>query len=270
VALAPPPRTYVATEISSRTRASESESAKEVAIVPTEHPFSGFVFKIQANMNPKHRDSMAFLRICSGRFERDMVVKHHRLQKDVRLSRAYSLVAQDRSTTDYAYPGDVVGVINPGAFAIGDTISVEGSFNFKPMPSFPPEVIAQIRPLDVMRRKSFEKGMTQLSLEGAIQILRSFENPEGPPYVAAVGKLQFDVLQFRLEEEYTVKTQLDILPYRYSCYLSGGDPRAIRRPQSSFLALDARDRVVLLFTGEWEKTFTLEKNPDIQLIDFVN
>lgn len=108
-------------------------------------------------MNPKHRDSMAFLRVCSGKFQRDMVVDHPRLGKEIRLSRAYSLVAQDRNTTDDAYPGDVVGVINPGAFAIGDAISLEGGFSFRAMPSFPPEVIAQIRPADVLRHKAFEK-----------------------------------------------------------------------------------------------------------------
>ncbi len=272
-ALAPSPRSYVANlapENRGRGLGEVATDQPEVVIDPATHAFSGFVFKIQANMNSKHRDSMAFIRICSGRFERDMSVKHHRLGKEVRLSRAYSLVAQDRNTTDIAYPGDVVGVINPGAFAIGDTISLEGGFNFKPMPSFPPEVIAQIRPLDALRHKSFIKGMEQLSLEGAVQILRSFEQPEGTPYVAAVGQLQFDVLKFRLEEEYGVKTQLDLLPYRFSSYLVGGNPRDLRRPQSSFMALDAKGRVVILFTGEWEKNFMLERNPDIQLIDFVN
>lgn len=112
--------------------------------------------------------------------------------------------------------------------------------------------------------------MHQLSLEGAVQILRSYDNPEGPPYVAAVGRLQFDVLQYRLENEYGVKTHLDMLPYRFSSYVEEINPRTIRRPQSSFLALDARGRVVMLFTGEWEKNFTLERNPGIKLIDFVN
>lgn len=262
VSLAPAPRATIAI-------VRGSTEPQEVRIDPSTTGFSGFVFKIQANMNPKHRDSMAFIRICSGRFERDMTVFHHRMKKEVRLSRAYSMVAQDRNTTDYAYPGDVVGVINPGAFAIGDTISIDGGFDYRAMPSFPPEVIGQIRPLDVLKYKSFVKGMEQLSLEGAVQILRSFETPEGAPYVAAVGKLQFDVLQFRLEHEYGVKTHLDIMPYRFSSYLEGGDPRTLRRPQSSFVALDARDRVVLLFTGEWEKNFILERNPEVQLVDFV-
>lgn len=259
VELAPSPHAYEAA----------GADGEDVLVDPAETPFSGFVFKIQANMNPKHRDSMAFVRICSGKFERDMTVKHHRLGKEIRLSRAYSLVAQDRNTTDDAFPGDVVGVINPGAFAIGDTISLKGGFNFPPLPQFPPEVIGTIRPLDVLRHKSFEKGLAQLSLEGAIQVLRSFDNPNGQPYVAAVGRLQFDVLQFRLRDEYNVETQLDLLPYKHSAYLIG-DPKTVTRAQSSFFAVDSRNRVVVLFTGEWEKRFMLERNPDIQLMDFLN
>lgn len=241
----------------------------ELAIDPTQEMFSGFVFKIQANMNPKHRDSMAFLKVCSGTLERDMVVKHHRSGKEVRLSRSYSLSGQDRNTIDQSYPGDIVGVINPGVFAIGDTISDKGGFNFRPMPQFPPEIIAQIRPKDVMRKKQFDKGVEQLCNEGAVQLLRSFDLPQGAPYIAAVGRLQFDVMQFRLQEEYNVETHLDMMPYRFSAWLIG-DPKTVKKTQSSFLALDARDRVVVLFTGEWEKNYLLEKNPEHGLHEFVN
>jgi peptide chain release factor 3 len=219
-------------------------------------------------MNPKHRDSMAFLRVCSGVFEREMVVKHHRLNKDIRLARSYSLVARDRNTVDVAYPGDVIGAINPGTFAIGDTISLSGGFNFKPMPRFPPEVMAQIRPTDVLRRKSFEKGMLQLSHEGAIQVLRSFENPESAPFIAAVGKLQFDVLQFRLKEEYTVETHLDMMPYKYGAYVIG-DPRTLKKTQSSYLATDSDGRVLVLYPNEWEKRFIEERSPEHKLVEFV-
>lgn len=259
VELAPAPRAYVAT--------TTTATPKEIAVDPVDHSFSAFVFKIQANMNPKHRDSMAFLRICSGKFERDIVVKHHRSGKEVRLSRSYSMAGQDRTTTDVAYSGDIVGCINPGVFAIGDTVSVDGGFNFPPMPQFPPEIVGQLRPLDILRHKSFEKGIAQLSHEGTVQILRSYENPAAPPYVAAVGKLQFEVLQYRLEDEYNVKTELTTLPYRYSAYLEG-DPTTMRRPSGSFLAIDARGRTIMLFTSEWEKSFTREKNPEHRLIDF--
>lgn len=259
VTLAPSPRPVIAkaTDSSSITVTSESEF------------FSGFVFKIQANMNPKHRDSMAFIRVCSGVLERDMTVIHHRTGKEVRLSRSYSMSGQDRNTVDTAFPGDVIGAINPGVFAIGDTVSTKGDFNFADMPQFPPEVIAGIRPLDVMKRKAFEKGVRQLCDEGAVQMLRSYDNPNGSPYVAAVGRLQFDVLQFRIKEEYGVDTALDVLPYKYSAWLIG-DPKSLKKTQSSFLTLDSKDRVVVLFTGEWEKNYLLEKNPEHGIRDFVN
>jgi peptide chain release factor 3 len=256
--LAPSPRALVAL----------APSGDEVEVDPVSQPFSAFVFKIQSNMNPKHRDSMAFLRVCSGLFEREMVVKHHRLNKDIRLARSYSLVARDRSTVDVAYPGDVIGAINPGTFAIGDTISLSGGFNFKPMPRFPPEVMAQIRPVDVLRRKSFEKGMLQLSHEGAIQVLRSFENPESAPFIAAVGRLQFDVLQFRLKEEYNVETHLDMMPYKYGAYVIG-DPRTLKKTQSSYLATDSDGRVLVLYPNEWEKRFIEERSPEHKLVEFV-
>jgi peptide chain release factor 3 len=256
--LAPRPHAYEATD-------SKGES---ITIDPVEGKFSAYVFKIQANMNPKHRDSMAYLRVCSGRFERDMVAKHHRSGKEVRLSRSYSLVAQDRNTVDEAYPGDIIGVINPGVFAIGDTVSLTGGFNYKPMPQFPPEIVAQIRPTDVLRHKAFDKGVQQLAYEGAVQILRSYKNPKDPPLVAAVGKLQFEVLQFRLKDEYGVDTAIDFMPYKHSVYVIG-DPGKLMLPMGSFLALDARERVVLLLRAEWEKKYVREKNPDYEFPDFV-
>lgn len=257
VELAPQPRATPAT----------AADGSEMVVEPTDPSFSAFIFKIQANMNPKHRDSMAFMRICSGRFEREMMVKHHRLGKEIRLARSYSLVAQDRNTVEYAYPGDIVGVINPGAFAIGDTISEKGGFNFKPMPQFSPECVAQIRPKEVMKHKAFEKGLKQLCDEGAVQLLRSFDNPDGSPMVAAVGRLQFDVLQYRLRSEYNVESILDVLPYEESAWLIG-DPRSLRRPQSSGLAIDSQGRVVVLFTGPWERRFVIDRNPEHQLRDY--
>ncbi len=258
VELAPAPRAVKA----------DKADGGEITVSPTEVPFSGFVFKIQANMNPRHRDSMAFLRVCSGVFERDMVVRHHRLGKEVRLSRSYSVMAQDRNTVDRAYPGDIVGVINPGVFAIGDTLSLDSSFNFKPMPQFPPEVIGQIRPIDVMRRKSFDKGLLQLCDEGAVQMLRSYDIPDNPPYVAAVGKLQFDVLQYRLRAEYNVETQLELLPHQFSAWLEG-DPKTVKKPRGAMMTLDSRGRVVVLFSSEWEKNYLLEQNPQHRLTDFL-
>jgi peptide chain release factor 3 len=258
VELAPSPRSY---------RGIKVKSQEEIVVNPLDKSFSGYVFKVQANMNPKHRDSMAFIRVCSGCFERDMSVKHHRLNKEIRLSRAYSMAGQDRNTTEVAYAGDIVGCINPGVFAIGDTVSENADFNFPALPQFPPELVGQLRPLDILRHKSFEKGIAQLSQEGTVQILRSYENPSAPPYVAAVGKLQFEVMQYRLEDEYKVRTDLSLLPYRYSAYLEG-NPATLNRPSGSFLAKDTKERVVILFTSEWEKNFTRDKNPDHKVVDF--
>jgi peptide chain release factor 3 len=178
------------------------------------------------------------------------------------------MVAQDRNTVNAAYPGDIIGVINPGVFAIGDTVSLQGGFNYLPMPQFPPEVVAQIRPLDVMRHKAFEKGVMQLAYEGAVQILRSYKHPNNPPLVAAVGRLQFEVLQYRLKDEYGVETAMDMLPYRHSVYAMG-DPTTISLPMGSFVAIDARNRVVILLSADWEKKYVLERNPDHEFKDFV-
>ena len=236
----------------------------EIIVDPVETPFSAYVFKLQANMNPKHRDSTAFLRVCSGRFERDLVVKHHRLNRDLRLSRPHSMLASDRNTVDLAYPGDVVGVINPGLFAIGDTISLAGGFNFKPLPSFQPEIFARVRPKDVGKRKSFDKGVQQMTDEGTVQMLRSWDDLEF--FVAAVGRLQFDVLQYRLKSEYGVETELELLPFQCSAWLIG-DPDSFDAPVQVLKTKDRQDRPVILFKTQWDKEYTLKKCPNHQLAD---
>jgi len=248
VALAPAPMARLADRF----------DGSELAVDPIESPFSAYVFKLQANMNPKHRDSTAFLRVCSGRFERDMVVLHHRLGRDVRLSRPHSLVAQDRTTVEEAYPGDIIGIINPGLFAIGDTISVTGGFNFKPLPQFQPEIFARIRPTDVGKRKAFDKGMGQMAQEGTVQILRSLDDMDS--LIAAVGRLQFDVLQYRLRTEYRVDTVLDLLPFSCSVWLEG-NPDTFKPPSASMLVKDQRERVVVLFGDQVMKTIGRERNP---------
>jgi len=245
-------------------RPADLENGGEIFVNPIEAPFSAYVFKLQANMNPKHRDSTAFLRICSGRFERDMVVKHHRLDREIRLSRPHSMVAQERSTVEEAFPGDIIGIINPGIFAIGDTISVSGGFNFKPLPQFQPEIFARIRPSDVGKRKTFDKGMAQMAQEGTVQIMRSLN--DGDQLVAAVGRLQFDVLQYRLRHEYRVETILDPLPYTCSAWLEG-DPATFKAPSASMLVKDQRDRVVALFGDTLMKTIGRDRNPEHILRD---
>ncbi len=239
----------------------------ESQIDPVETPFSAFVFKVQANMNPKHRDSMAFMRVCSGVFERDLVIKHHRLGKELRLSRSHSMLGGDRNTIDQAFPGDIVGVINPGTFAIGDTVSLTGGFEFYPMPSFPSEVFAVVRPNDVSKRKAFDKGIKQLSDEGAIQVFTPLDSSSSDVYVAAVGRLQFEVLQYRLKDEYGVDARLENLPFECSAWLVG-DPRTFMKSSTSLVARDAAGRCMVLFRSTWEKKYAGEKNPGHELREF--
>jgi peptide chain release factor 3 len=236
----------------------------EIKVDPVDTPFSAYVFKLQANMNPKHRDSTAFLRVCSGRFERDLVVKHHRLDKELRLSRPHSMLASDRNTVDTAFPGDIVGVINPGVFSIGDTISLTGGFEFKPLPSFQPEIFARVRPKDVGKRKSFDKGVQQMTEEGTVQMLKSWDELDF--YVAAVGRLQFDVLQYRLKSEYGVETELELLPFLCSAWLVG-DPETFDAPVAVLKTRDRRNRPVVLFKTAWDKDYTRRKCPGHQFLD---
>ena len=245
-------------------RTADQPDGTAVVVDPVERPFSAYVFKIQANMNPRHRDSTAFLRICSGRFERDMVVKHHRLKHEVRLSRPHSLIAKGRHTVDVAYPGDIIGIINPGQFAIGDTISLHDGFNYQPLPQFQPEVFARIHPADVGKRKAFDKGMEQMVTEGTVQVLRSLDDLEF--IVAAVGRLQFDVLTFRLRNEYRVETRLEPLGYTCSAWLVG-DRDAFRAPSDALIVKDHLNRPIVLFRSSWSKTFAKEHNPHHDLLD---
>jgi peptide chain release factor 3 len=237
----------------------------EIEIDPIKTPFSGYVFKLQANMDRRHRDNMAFIRICSGRFERDLNVKHHRLNREIRLSRPHGMVAGERTTLDYAYPGDVIGVINPGLFAIGDTISITGGFNFKPLPQFQPEIFAKLYPKDVGKRKSFDKGVLQLTDEGAIQLLHSYDQ-EGDLIFAAVGKLQFEVMQYRLKDEYGTDTVLTPLPYQCSAWIIG-DMNLFEKTTSCQLVKDRFHRPMALFTTQWEKQYCMKQNPKHQFVD---
>lgn len=246
-------------------RLADKLDGTEVEIDPIKTPFSGYVFKLQANMDRRHRDNMAFIRICSGKFERDLTVKHHRLNREIRLSRPHGMVAGERTTLDNAFPGDVIGVINPGLFAIGDTISITGGFNFKPLPQFQPEIFAKLYPKDVGKRKAFDKGITQLTDEGAIQLLRSYDR-EGDLIFAAVGKLQFEVMQFRLKDEYGCETILNPLPYQCSAWIIG-DMSKFEKTSTSLVVTDRKERPMTLFATQWEKQYCMKQNPDHQFID---
>ncbi|MCL4144864.1 UNVERIFIED_CONTAM: hypothetical protein GTU68_005836 [Idotea baltica] len=241
---------------------------KELIIDPAKEDFSAYVFKIQANMDKRHRDSMAYLRVCSGKFERDLPVKHIRTGKEIRLSRSHSMFGGERTTLDAAYPGDIIGVVNPGVFAIGDTITLKGDFSFKPLPQFPPEVIAQIRPTDLTKRKAFDKGMKQFSSEGAVLILQKKKTQNSQPLIAAVGRLQFEVLQHRLQHEYGVGSQIDEMSLKHGSWLIG-DPESFSPTPSSLLAEDSHGRAIVLYTYDWEKKHLLERNPEHDLLDYI-
>ena len=209
--------------------------ASDRGLVPPDDPdFSGFIFKIQANMDPRHRDRMAFLRVCSGRFEKDMEVFNPRLGRTVRLTRPHRLFGQDRETVEEAFPGDVVGLVNPGLFAIGDTLCAGEPVQFTPVPRFPPECFARIENRSTGRHKQFHAGLAQLEEEGAIQVLFSIDGAR-EPILAAVGDLQLDVTAARLRGEYGVEADVQPAPLRNRAL--GGRRR--RRRQRAQLA-DAR------------------------------
>lgn len=249
-------------------RVATSHDGSDKEIDPVNMPFSGYVFKLQANMDRRHRDSMAFLRICSGRFDRDLVVKHHRLGREVRLSRPHGMVAGERTTLDVAYAGDIIGVINPGVFTIGDTISMTGGFNFKPLPQFQPEIFARVYPKDIGKRKSFDKGVLQLTDEGAIQLLRPLDL-SGDLIFAAVGQLQFEVMQYRLKDEYGVETVMTPMPYQCSAWLIG-DLKTFKKTTNSLVVQDRLERPIVLFSEVWEKQYAMKQNPDHQLVDILS
>lgn len=239
--------------------------ASEGLIDPEQEEFSGFVFKIQANMDPKHRDRIAFLRVCSGRFEAGMQVKHVRSGKAIRLSAPTQFLARDRTLVEEAWPGDVIGIHDRGNLRIGDTLSTDGSIEYSGIPRFSPEHFARVRIADPLRRKQLDAGLQQLSEEGAAQVFYE-ESGAGPgPIVGAVGMLQFDVLLHRLEYEYGVKGKLDFLPYRFARWVVG--PRAmIDRLASGVgrtLVLDSRERPLILFESEWSLRTAQEKGEGV-------
>ena len=236
-------------------------------ISPTHPEFSGFVFKLQANMDPKHRDRIAFLRVCSGKFEKDMVVTHARTGRQMRLSRPQKLFAQDRETVETAYAGDVVGLNNPGSFVIGDTVCVGSRLRYPDIPSFSPELFAYLRNSDPTKYKSFNKGVSELQEEGAVQILSSTDESKRDPVLAAVGQLQFEVVQFRLAQEYGVETYLDILPYSVARWVfDGWDAlEKVGRLFNTFVVKDRWDCPVLLFRNQWNLDQIKSDHPDLKL-----
>jgi len=238
---------------------------------PASDRFSGFIFKIQANMDPRHRDRVAFLRVCSGKFERDMLVRNARTGKDVRLTRPMKLFASEREVVDDAFAGDVVGLANPGTFAIGDTLCTGApSLSYERIPAFAPEHFASVRNIDTGGYKSFGKGIAQLAEEGAIQVLYAEGQIRSEPIFAAVGELQFEVAKYRLEAEYGVKTRFSALPYTLARHVAGTAEAlaAAKWPSNAKLVLDSTNRAVALFESEWSLRLAAEWNPGLRFAEF--
>ncbi len=261
VGLAPPPPPRLALGPA----APGAEARGTVEVDPLDPAFSAFVFKLQANMNPRHRDAVAFLRVCSGRFEVGMPVRHHRLGKTIRLTRPYATLARERTEVEEAFPGDVLAIVNPGTFAIGDTVSTAGGFDFPPLPQLPPKLLGAIRPRDAGGRKAFDRGLEHLVLEGTVLGLELL--PSRERRVAAVGRLQLEVLQHRLRQEYGVETTLEVEPYARSAWFRG--PPAALRHTASAVAVDPRGNQLAFFQTAFDlrcaerlEEVTLLEGPD--------
>jgi peptide chain release factor 3 len=239
-------------------------------LVPVEHEhFSGFVFKIQANMDPKHRDRIAFLRICSGKFERDMMVTHQRTGKTMRLSSSHKLFGQERETVDEAWPGDVIGLIGHSEIGIGDTLTDDRSIRYDEIPRFPPEVFTYISNPSSSDAKKYRAGVEQLLQEGVVQSFTARNAPPGATLLAAVGPLQFEVVQWRLQAEYGAESRLTPTPWTLLRWL---EPHpALKNPGSLIVATgvsfgtDKFDHPIALFPNEWTMRYFLEKNPELKL-----
>jgi peptide chain release factor 3 len=223
-----------------------------VEVEPGDDRFSAFIFKVQANMDPSHRDRIAFARICSGKFEGGMRVWHYRLGKEIRLNRAEQFFAQERETIMEAYAGDIVGLYDPGLFRIGDTLSTGGPLTFDAVPRFSPEYFGRVVLLDPMKRKQLLKGIHELAEEGTVQL---FYEPgrEKDPICGVVGQLQFEILAYRLEHEYGAKVKLDRLGFSHARWVEGVTaPKDLTLGRVPGAVTDQDGRVVALFRDEWE------------------
>ena len=240
-------------------------------IDPFDPEFSAFVFKIQANMNKAHRDRITFLRICSGKFDKDMEVLHVQGNKKLRLSQPQQIMAQEREIIDEAYAGDIIGVFDPGIFAIGDTIcSPKKKFEFESIPTFAPEHFMRVRQKDTLKRKQFVKGTTQIAQEGAIQIFLEPDSGMEEVIVGVVGVLQLEVFEYRMKNEYNVDLFKEGLPYSYIRWIDNKDidPKTLKLSSDTKLVKDFRDNYLLLFTSEWNIRWALERNEGLELSEF--
>ena len=240
-------------------------------IDPFDPGFSAFVFKIQANMNKAHRDRVAFMRVCSGEFDKTKEYYHVQGERRIKLSQPQQLMAQDREIIDKAYAGDIIGVFDPGIFSIGDTICMPNrKFAFEGIPTFAPEHFARVRQTDTLKRKQFVKGTTQIAQEGAIQIFHEPNTGMEEVIVGVVGVLQFEVLEYRLKNEYGVEIRRDGLSYQYIRWIENEefDPKQLDISSDTKLVQDFKGRYLLLFTDEWNIRWAQEHNKWLELSEF--
>lgn len=238
-------------------------------IEPEKAAFSGFIFKIQANMDPKHRDRIAFLRVCSGKFERDMTVLHSRTGKKVRLSSSHKLFANERETVDEAFPGDIIGLVGHSDFGIGDTLTEDAGIVYNEIPRFTPESFSFLQNPNTSKFKQFRTGLDQLLQEGVIQILHLRDSVTKVPLLAAVGPLQFEVAQYRLESEYGAASRLEAAPWTVVRWLppemKEDDLDALQLPTGSKIAFDSDQKPVILFSNDWSANYFEQTNSKVPL-----
>ena len=241
-------------------------------IDPFSEDFSAFVFKIQANMNKNHRDRIAFMRICSGQFSAGMEVNHIQSGKTLKLTQPQQMMADERKMVDKAYAGDIIGIFDPGVYSIGDTLTTsKEKFRFEGIPTFAPEHFARVRLVDSMKRKQFVKGVTQIAQEGAIQMFQEYKGGMEEIIVGVVGVLQFDVLKFRLENEYNVEIRLENLPYEHIRWIENKDEIDVTNISGTSdmkKIVDMKGNPLLLFVNEWSVGMTLDRNKGLVLTEF--
>lgn len=247
-------------------------NSSEGLIDPFNDYFSAFVFKIQANMNKAHRDRIAFMRICSGKFEAGMEVNHVQGGKKIRLTQPQQLMAESRKIIEEAYAGDIIGVFDPGIFSIGDTLCTSNEkFQFEGIPTFAPEHFARVRQIDTMKRKQFLKGVNQIAQEGAIQIFQEFNTGMEEIIVGVVGVLQFEVLTYRLKNEYNVDVRLEQLPFEYIRWVENPEEVDVAKIQGTSdmkRICDLKGNPLLLFINSWSVGMVEERNPNLKLSEF--
>lgn len=234
---------------------------------PEDDFFSGFIFKIQANMNPAHRDRLAFLRICSGKFERGMTVKLSRTGKEMKLAQSTQLFANERETVDEAYAGDIIGIYDTGNYQVGDSLTTtKEPLFFEPLPTFPPELFLMVQAKDTMKAKHFGKGVAQLAQEGAVQVYRTEYNEV---ILGAVGQLQFEVFEYRLKNEYNAEIRKYPMDFSVARWVMNEDLDAVKKTLDSRLKLvfDSKDRPIILFPNQFTLDYYMQKNTDIELVE---